>query len=76
MKISTAIALGVLGLLLFYCATTVNDRKVLKQVKSGEKHLFCNFKDSEHFVNPDVIVGFNDGVWFFENGYAKNCVLK
>lgn len=71
----TVIALGLLGLVLVYCATTNSDRKVLKQVKSGDKHLFCNFKDGEHFVNSDVIVGFNDGVWFFKNGYAKNCVI-
>lgn len=72
----TAIIAGVLALALLYCATTESDRKILEQVKSGEKNLFCNFKDGERLVNPDVIVGFNDGVWFFENGYAKNCILK
>lgn len=66
----------VLGLGLLYFASTNDERKMLKQVKSGEKYLFCNFKDGERVVNPEVIKGFSSDVWFFENGYAKNCVLK
>jgi hypothetical protein len=72
-KKSIAIAAGALGLALLYCALTESDRKMLKQVKNGEKYLICNFKDGERVVNPDVITGFNDGVWIFDNGYAKNC---
>lgn len=75
-KSMTAIALVFFSLLLVFCATTNSDKKLLKQVKSGEKHLLCNFKDDVHFVNPEIIVDFNDGVWVFKNGYAKNCIIR
>ena len=74
-KSMTTITIGLLGLALFYCATNGGDRKVLTQVKSGDKYLVCNFKDGEHLVNPEIIVDFNDGTWFFENGYANNCIV-
>lgn len=72
----TAIIAGVLALALLYCATTESDRKILEQVKSGEKNLFCNFKDGVRLVNPEMIKDISDDTWVFENGYAKNCILK
>lgn len=43
------------------------------KVMSGEYKLKCN----DRFVDIEMIDGKSDEIWFFKDGYAKNCeVIK
>lgn len=66
MKCFAGIAVGLLTLHF----SLSND--LLNEVKSGQKQLVCNGK----LVEPSKITDFQDGVWFFTNGYAKNCEVS
>lgn len=39
------------------------------KVMSGEYKLKCN----DRFVDIEMIDGKSDEIWFFKDGYAKNC---
>ena len=51
------------------------DNKIVKEVKTGEKTLTCEFSDGWRDVPKEKIIGLNDnnGYWEFTNGYARNC---
>lgn len=50
----------------------------IKQLKSGEKTLYCYFNDGYRKVEPNKIVDRHpDGVGFiFTNGSARQCEIK
>lgn len=45
----------------------------LRSVQSGELELRCVINDDSRTIKPDQVTGLMDGVWFFDNGHAKNC---
>lgn len=51
------------------------ERRVFKEVKSGQALLVCNMFDGERVIDPEYIEGNDGGVWFFNNGSAKNCEI-
>ena len=48
----------------------------LRKVQSGELTLICHMRDGVRVIEPGKVVDFSDGVWFFERGHAKNCIVK
>lgn len=44
----------------------------LNGVKSGRLVLTCNDK----VIDPERVVGFTDGRWYFDNGSMINCEVK
>lgn len=42
------------------------------KVMSGEYKLKCN----DRFIDVEMIDGKSDEVWFFKDGYAKNCEVR
>jgi len=48
------------------------DDALLKDIQTGKKLLICNGKH----IAPEMVTGFSDGIWWFRNGYAKNCEVK
>ena len=47
----------------------------LRDVQSGELTLVCVMKDEARTIKPNQVTGLMDGVWLFENGHARNCVV-
>lgn len=74
MLIITSFALGaIIGLSSFASAKS---EEALLDVQSGKKILSCHFKDGFREVQKEKVIGFNDGIWEFEDdGYAKSCEL-
>ena len=63
------ILFGVVGL-----ACNVAHQDMISDVKSGKVTLICDIKDKGHIeIDPEMVVDRIDGVWIFENGWAKNC---
>lgn len=52
------------------------DEKVLNSVKSGEKVLTCHMLDGIRAINKDLVIDYEDGVFYFVNGSSKTCSLK
>ena len=48
----------------------------LRAVQSGELTLVCVMKDEARTIAPSQVTGLMDGVWLFENGHARNCIVK
>lgn len=48
----------------------------LRAVQSGELTLICHMRDGVRVIEPAKVVDFMDGVWIFERGHAKNCIVK
>lgn len=49
----------------------------LRAVQRGELALVCEMKDGERVIDPEMVTGYVDDTWIFDNGYAKNCkVIK
>lgn len=46
------------------------------KVKSGQVELFCEMQDGFRSVDADKVLGFQDGVWIFVNGSARNCYVR
>ena len=42
-------------------------------VLSGEALLECHMSDGIRIIDTHKIIEHMDGVWFFEDGYAKQC---
>jgi len=53
-------------------AQLIFDNTLLEDIKNGKKLLICNGKQ----VSPELVVNFSDDLWWFVNGYAKNCEVK
>ena len=48
----------------------------LKEVKSGNKDLYCHIGKTEKWIDPELVSGYDDHAgWKFTNGSAKNCTL-
>lgn len=45
----------------------------LYAVQAGELTLVCVINDEVRTIAPNQVTGLMDGVWLFENGYARNC---
>lgn len=70
-----------IGLILFLLVVTYTlqlyaESRVLNSVKSGEKELTCHMKDGVRVINKDLVVDYEDGVFYFVNGSSKTCSLK
>lgn len=48
----------------------------LHAVQAGELTLRCVINDEARTIAPNQVVGLMDGVWLFENGHARNCIVK
>mgnify|MGYP001268909935 CR=1 FL=1 len=51
----------------------VSDMAIYNSVKSGELTLECAMHDGIRIINPELVTGYSDGVWEFENGLSKSC---
>ena len=51
------------------------DTSMLNDVKSGELSLACHMKDGFQIIEPEKVVDFDGGRWFFTNGSATKCSL-
>ena len=51
----------------------VSDMNIYNSIKSGEYDLECNMHDGTRIIKPDLVTGYSDGVWEFENGLSKSC---
>ena len=46
-------------------------------VKNGTASLVCNIKEAPRVIDASKVVGFSEGVWFFENGgHSKTCTVQ
>lgn len=54
----------------------VQDRKILNEVKSGERTLTCFIGNEHKVIIPEKITDMIDGRWFFVNGSASNCKVS
>lgn len=52
------------------------DRQYVDDVKSGNKTLVCVIDNEKKTIDPKLVEGYSDGVWFFTNGYSKSCVVR
>lgn len=52
------------------------DNKVLYQVQSGKKALWCHMADGYRQIEASKVVGFDSVEWKFINGSAKACQVK
>ena len=48
----------------------------LEQAQAGVITLQCHMKDGMRTIKPNQVTGLMDGVWLFDNGHAKNCIVK
>lgn len=67
------VIIGLVVISLVSCVVALSYNPVLSSVKSGESTLNCN----DRVVDKEMVTDFSDGIWFFKDGYAKNCeILK
>ena len=74
------VALVAILLALALIATAIDYMKtgqVVSKVKNGEWALECKMKDGLRVIDPSKVrdVDPDIGVWYFTNGYAKNCTV-
>ena len=52
--------------------------EIVKQVKSGDKTLYCLFSDGWREVPKEKVIDreTENGYWIFDNGYAKTCKVR
>lgn len=52
--------------------------EIVKQVKSGDKTLYCLFSDGWRGVPKERVIDreAENGYWIFDNGYAKTCKVR
>jgi hypothetical protein len=52
--------------------------EIVKQVKSGDKTLYCLFSDGWREVPKEKVIDreAENGYWIFDNGYAKTCKVR
>ena len=55
------------------CVFNQQDNAAFNSVKKGTASLVCNIKEAPRVIDASKVVGFSEGVWFFENGHARNC---
>lgn len=55
------------------CVFNQQDNAAFDSVKNGTASLVCNIKEAPRVIDASKVVGFSEGVWFFENGHARNC---
>ena len=55
------------------CVFNQQDNAAFDSVKNGTAALVCNIKEAPRVIDASKVVGFSEGVWFFENGHARNC---
>jgi len=51
------------------------EKLLIAAVKSNEVALLCHLDTGLKKIDPNLILDFSDGVWFFTNGYSKTCEL-
>ena len=52
------------------------DDKILVEVQTGKKALYCHMADGYRQIEASKVVGFNSVEWKFINGSAKACQVK
>ena len=68
-KLLLVAALGAFAFL----ANAIASDDTLEQVQAGPITLQCHMSDGVRVIEPEKVVDLVDGVWFFENGHAKQC---
>jgi len=60
----------------FYLLHLVNESE-LNNLKNSDNEVICYIKGKgDVIIDKNKIVGFEDGMFIFENGYAKNCYIE
>lgn len=52
------------------------DDKILVEVQTGQKELWCHMADGYRQIEASKVVGFDSVEWKFINGRAKACQVK
>ena len=52
------------------------DDKILVEVQTGQKALYCHMADGYRQIEASKVVGFDSVEWKFINGSAKACQVK
>lgn len=59
------------------CVFDQQDNAAFNSVKKGTASLVCNIKEAPRAIDASKVVGFSEGVWFFENGgHSKTCTVQ
>ncbi len=59
------------------CVFNQQDNAAFNSVKKGTASLVCNIKEAPRVIDASKVVGFSEGVWFFENGgHSKTCTVQ
>mgnify|MGYP003545063935 FL=1 len=75
MKIIKLISISIVFVAL--CVFNHQDNAAFNSVKNGTASLVCNIKEAPRVIDASKVVGFSDGVWFFENGgHSKTCTVQ
>lgn len=54
---------------------SLEDRRALNSVKSGEYALTCLLDRGDTLIAPELLIDHVDGTWIFTNSYSSNCTL-
>lgn len=52
------------------------DDKILVEVQTGQKALYCHMADGYRQIEASKVTGFDSVEWKFINGRAKACQVK
>ena len=75
MKLIKLISISIVFVAL--CVFNHQDNAAFNSVKNGTASLVCNIKEAPRVIDASKVVGFSDGVWFFENGgHSETCTVK